>query len=92
MGINGKRGLKTQPLQGSTFRTRTVPDGRLRAHRRPATACGHQRKCPETVPPEGRSASAGRPLAPTFGTAGNTATKDTELEVIGDPDRPQSED
>ena len=43
-----------------------------------------------TVPPEGRSdcPKASR-YAPTSGTAGNVATKDAPLEVIGDPQRPQ---
>lgn len=97
LGIHGIQvGWKTTLPPGVTFRTRTVPDGPLVTRPtddryRLVGTNGKWRLL--TVPPEGRSGCpAAGPSAPTTGTAGNTATKDTELEVIGDPDRPQSED
>jgi hypothetical protein len=95
LGIHGIQvGWKMTPPPGVTFRTRTVPDGPLVTrptddrYRLVATN-GKWRLL--TVPPRGRSEcpKAGQ-FAPTFGTPGNTATKDAPLEVIGDPDRPQS--
>jgi len=97
LGIHGIQvGWKTTLPPGVTFRTRTVPDGPLVTRPtddryRLVGTNGKWRLL--TVPPNGRSeCPAAGPSAPTTGTAGNTATKDTELEVIGDPDRPQSED
>ena len=95
LGIHGIQvGWKVTPPPGATFRTRTVPDGPLVTRPtddryRLVGTNGKWRLL--TVPPRGRSdcPKAG-PFAPTFGTPGNTATKDTELEVIGDPGRPQS--
>jgi hypothetical protein len=43
------------------------------------------------VPPKGRSeCPKASPWSPTEGTAGNVATKDAPLEVIGNPEKPQS--
>ena len=94
LGIHGIQvGWKVTPPPGVTFRTRTVPDGPLVTrptddrYRLVATN-GKWRLL--TVPPEGKSdCPKASPFAPTVGTAGNTATKDAPLEVIGDPSRPQ---
>jgi hypothetical protein len=95
LGIHGIQvGWKVTPPPGVTFRTRTVPDGPLVTkptddrYRLVATN-GKWRLL--TVPPEGRSdcPRASR-FAPTSGRAGNVATKDAPLEVIGDPKRPQA--
>jgi hypothetical protein len=82
------------PPPGVTFRTRTVPDGPLVTkptddRYRLVGTNGKWRLL--TVPPEGRSdcPKASR-YAPTSGVAGNVATKETDLEVIGDPERPQA--
>jgi hypothetical protein len=94
LGVHGIQvGWKVTPPPGVTFRTRTVPDGPLVTrptddrYRLVATN-GKWRLL--TVPPTGRSdcPRASR-YAPTSGTAGNVATKDTQLEVIGDPQKPQ---
>jgi hypothetical protein len=95
LGIHGIQvGWKVTPPPGVTFRTRTVPDGPLVTRPtddryRLVGTNGKWRLL--TVPPEGRSdcpkASA---YAPTSGVAGNVATKETDLEVIGDPERPQA--
>jgi hypothetical protein len=76
------------------FRTRTVPDGPLVTKPtddrfRLVDTKGKWRLL--SVPPDGRSdcPRASR-FAPTSGTAGNVATKDAPLEVIGDPKRPQA--
>jgi hypothetical protein len=95
LGIHGIQvGWKVTPPPGVTFRTRTVPDGPLVTkptddrYRLVATN-GKWRLL--SVPPEGRTeCPKASPYAPTSGTAGNEATKDTELEVIGDPQRPQA--
>ena len=95
LGIHGIQvGWKVTPPPGVTFRTRTVPDGPLVTkptddrYRLVATN-GKWRVL--TVPPDGRNTcpKADR-YAPTAGTAGNVATKDAPLEVIGDPQKPQS--
>jgi hypothetical protein len=94
LGIHGIQvGWKVTPPPGVTFRTRTVPDGPLVTKPtddrfRLVGTNGKWRLL--TVPPEGRSdcPRASR-FAPTSGTAGNVATKDAPLEVIGDPGRPQ---
>jgi hypothetical protein len=95
LGIHGIQvGWKTTPPPGATFRTRTVPDGPLVTRPtddryRLVGTNGKWRLL--TVPPRGRSdCPKASPFAPTFGTPGNTATKDAPLEVIGDPDRPQA--
>jgi hypothetical protein len=94
LGIHGIQvGWKVTPPPGVTFRTRTVPDGPLVTkptddrYRLVATN-GKWRLL--TVPPVGKTAcpKASR-YAPTSGTAGNVATKDAPLEVIGDPQKPQ---
>lgn len=94
LGIHGIQvGWKVTPPPGVVFRTRTVPDGPLVTkptddrYRLVATN-GKWRLL--TVPPVGRTdcPRASR-YAPTSGTAGNVATKDAPLEVIGDPQRPQ---
>jgi hypothetical protein len=97
LGIHGIQvGWKTTQPPGATFRTRTVPDGPLVTRPtddryRLVGTNGKWRLL--TVPPNGKSdCPAAGPSAPTTGTAGNTATKDSELEVIGDPDRPQSKE
>jgi hypothetical protein len=94
LGIHGIQvGWKVTPPPGVTFRTRTVPDGPLVTKPtddrfRLVATNGKWRLL--TVPPEGRSdcPKASR-YAPTSGVAGNEATKDAALEVIGDPQRPQ---
>jgi hypothetical protein len=94
LGIHGiKVGWKVTPPPGVTFRTRTVPDGPLVTRPtddryRLVGTNGKWRLL--TVPPEGRTdcPRASRD-APTSGRAGNVATKDAPLEVIGDPQRPQ---
>jgi hypothetical protein len=94
MGIHGIQvGWKVTPPPGVTFRTRTVPDGPLVTKPtddrfRLVGTNGKWRLL--TVPPDGRSdcPKASR-YAPTSGVAGNVATKDASLEVIGDPGRPQ---
>jgi hypothetical protein len=95
LGIHGIQvGWKVTPPPGVTFRTRTVPDGPLVTRPtddryRLVGTNGKWRLL--TVPPKGDSeCPKASPFAPTVGTAGNTATKDAPLEVIGDPDRPQS--
>ena len=93
LGIHGIQvGWKVTPPPGVVFRTRTVPDGPLVTkptddrYRLVATN-GKWRLL--TVPPEGRSdCPKASPYAPTSGTAGNVATKDAPLEVIGDPQKP----
>ena len=97
LGIHGIQvGWKVTPPPGATFRTRTVPDGPLVTRptddRYRLVGTGGKWRL-LTVPPEGRSdcPRASR-NAPTVGTAGNTATKDAPLEVIGDPERPQDTD
>jgi hypothetical protein len=94
LGIHGIQvGWKITPPPGVVFRTRTVPDGPLVTkptddrYRLVATN-GKWRLL--TVPPVGRTdcPRASR-YAPTSGAAGNVATKDAPLEVIGDPQRPQ---
>ena len=95
LGIHGIQvGWKVTPPPGVTFRTRTVPDGPLVTkptddrYRLVATN-GKWRLL--TVPPVGKTACPkASPYAPTSGTAGNVATKDAPLEVIGDPQKPQS--
>jgi hypothetical protein len=94
LGIHGIQvGWKVTPPPGVTFRTRTVPDGPLVTRPtddryRLVGTNGKWRLL--TVPPKGRSdCPKASPFAPTAGTAGNTATKDAPLEVIGDPQRPQ---
>ncbi|MEA2363649.1 MAG: hypothetical protein QOD71_2794 [Thermoleophilaceae bacterium] len=97
LGIHGIQvGWKTTPPPGLVFRTRTVPDGPLVTkptddrYRLVATN-GKWRLL--TVPPVGRTdCPKASPYAPTSGTAGNVATKDAPLEVIGDPQRPQGGD
>jgi hypothetical protein len=95
LGIHGIQvGWKVTPPPGVTFRTRTVPDGPLVTkptddRYRLVGTNGKWRLL--TVPPEGRTdCPKASPYAPTSGSASNVATKDTELEVIGDPDRPQA--
>jgi hypothetical protein len=96
LGIHGIQvGWKVTPPPGATFRTRTVPDGPLVTKPtddrfRLVGTNGKWRLL--TVPPEGPSdcPKASR-FAPTSGVAGNEATKDAPLEVIGDPGRPQEE-
>jgi hypothetical protein len=95
LGIHGIQvGWKVTPPPGVTFRTRTVPDGPLVTRPtddrfRLVGTNGKWRLL--TVPPEERGdcPRASR-FAPTSGRAGNVATKDAPLEVIGDPDRPQA--
>jgi hypothetical protein len=95
MGIHGIQvGWKVTPPPGATFRTRTVPDGPLVTKPtddrfRLVATNGKWRLL--TVPPEVSSECprASR-WSPTEGTAGNEATKDTDLEVIGEGDRPQA--
>jgi hypothetical protein len=97
LGIHGIQvGWKVTPPPGATFRTRTVPDGPLVTkptddRYRLVGTNGKWRLL--TVPPDGPSdcPRAGR-FAPTGGAAGNSATKDAPLEVIGDPERPQAGD
>lgn len=96
LGVHGIQvGWKTTPPPGVTFRTRTVPDGPLVTkptddRYRLVGTNGKWRVL--TVPPDGSSEcpKASRD-APTSGTAGNVATKDAPLEVIGDPQRPQGD-
>src|SRR5918997_3551687 len=96
LGIHGIQvGWKVTPPPGVVFRTRTVPDGPLVSkptddrYRLVATN-GKWRLL--TVPPEGRTdCPKASPDAPSEGTAGNVATKDAPLEVIGDPQRPQGD-
>jgi len=95
LGIHGIQvGWKVTPPPGVTFRTRTVPDGPLVTRPtddryRLVGTNGKWRVL--TVPPEGRSdCPKASPFAPTSGRAGNVATKDAPLEVIGDPKRPQA--
>jgi len=95
LGIHGIQvGWKVTPPPGATFRTRTVPDGPLVTKPtddrfRLVGTNGKWRLL--TVPPEGRGdCPRAGPFAPTAGTAGNTASKDAPLEVIGDPRRPQA--
>jgi hypothetical protein len=95
LGLHGIQvGWKVTPPPGVVFRTRTVPDGPLVTkptddrYRLVATN-GKWRLL--TVPPVGRSdCPKASPWSPTSGTAGNVATKDAPLEVIGDPQKPQS--
>src|SRR3954469_25481458 len=95
LGLHGIQvGWKVTPPPGALFRTRTVPDGPLVTkptddrYRLVATN-GKWRLL--TVPPKGRSeCPKASPSSPTSGTAGNVATKDAPLEVIGDPQKPQS--
>jgi hypothetical protein len=95
LGIHGIQvGWKITPPPGVTFRTRTVPDGPLVTkptddRYRLVDTKGKWRML--TVPPDapGDCPKASR-FAPTSGTAGNVATKDAPLEVIGDPKRPQA--
>jgi hypothetical protein len=95
LGIHGIQvGWKITPPPGVTFRTRTVPDGPLVTkptddrYRLVATN-GKWRLL--TVPPVGKTdCPKASPYAPTEGTAGNVATKDAPLEVIGDSEKPQS--
>jgi hypothetical protein len=95
LGLHGIQvGWKVTPPPGALFRTRTVPDGPLVTkptddrYRLVATN-GKWRLL--TVPPKGRSdCPKASPWSPTSGTAGNVATKDAPLEVIGDPQKPQS--
>jgi hypothetical protein len=95
LGVHGIQvGWKVTPPPGVTFRTRTVPDGPLVTKPtddrfRLVGTKGKWRML--TVPPEGRTECprASR-FAPTSGRAGNVATKDAPLEVIGDPSRPQA--
>jgi hypothetical protein len=94
LGIHGIQvGWKVTPPPGATFRTRTVPDGPLVTKPtddrfRLVGTNGKWRLL--TVPPEGESdcPKASR-FAPTSGSAFNEPSKDTELEVIGDPGQPQ---
>jgi hypothetical protein len=94
LGIHGIQvGWKVTPPPGVLFRTRTVPDGPLVTkptddrYRLVATN-GKWRLL--SVPPVGRTdCPKSSRYAPTEGTAGNVATKDAPLEVIGDPQRPQ---
>ncbi|MEA2331739.1 MAG: hypothetical protein QOH58_1877 [Thermoleophilaceae bacterium] len=95
LGIHGIQvGWKVTPPPGVTFRTRTVPDGPLVTkptddRYRLVGTNGKWRML--SVPPDGRSdCPKASPDAPTSGTAGNVATKDAPLEVIGDPDQPQA--
>ncbi|MGH2764263.1 MAG: hypothetical protein ACRDLD_17060, partial [Thermoleophilaceae bacterium] len=95
LGIHGIQvGWKVTPPPGVTFRTRTVPDGPLVTKPtddrfRLVGTNGKWRLL--TVPPEGRTdCPRASPYSPTSGRAGNVATKDAPLEVIGDPDRPQA--
>ena len=97
LGIHGIQvGWKITPPPGATFRTRTVPDGPLvtkPTDDRYRLVATHGKWRLLTVPPAGRSdCPKASPFAPTGGAAGNTATKDAPLEVIGDPQRPQSGD
>jgi hypothetical protein len=95
LGIHGIQvGWKVTPPPGVLFRTRTVPDGPLVTKPtddrfRLVDTKGKWRLL--SVPPDGRSdcPRASR-FAPTSGTAGNVATKDAPLEVIGDSKRPQA--
>jgi hypothetical protein len=95
LGLHGIQvGWKVTPPPGVVFRTRTVPDGPLVTkptddrYRLVATN-GKWRLL--TVPPVGRTdCPKASPWSPTSGTAGNVATKDAPLEVIGDPQKPQS--
>jgi hypothetical protein len=96
LGIHGIQvGWKVTPPPGATFRTRTVPDGPLVTKPtddrfRLVGTNGKWRLL--TVPPDGPSdcPRASR-FAPTSGSAFNEPSKDTELEVIGEPGRPQEE-
>ena len=95
LGIHGIQvGWKVTPPPGVDV---PHPHGARRAardqaDRRPLPAGGHQRQ----VAPAHRAARGAHDcpkasaFAPTGGTAGNTATKDAPLEVIGDPERPQA--
>ena len=92
LGLHGIQvGWKVTPPPGVVFRTRTVPDGPLVTkptddrYRLVATN-GKWRLL--TVPPVGDGAEAS-PVA-DLADAGNVATKDAPLEVIGDPQKPQS--
>ena len=96
LGIHGIQvGWKVTPPPGVVFRTRTVPDGPLVTKPtddrfRLVGTNGKWRLL--TVPPEGESdcPKASR-FAPTSGSAFNVPSKDTDLEVIGEPDGPQGE-
>jgi hypothetical protein len=96
LGIHGIQvGWKVTPPPGATFRTRTVPDGPLVTKPtddrfRLVGTNGKWRLL--TVPPEHPSECprASR-FAPTSGSAFNEPSKDTELEVIGEPDRPHED-
>jgi hypothetical protein len=86
-------GWKVTPPPGATFRTRTVPDGPLVTKPtddrfRLVGTNGKWRLL--TVPPDGPTdcPRASR-FAPTAAGPFNVPSKDTELEVIGDPGRPQ---
>jgi hypothetical protein len=94
LGIHGIQvGWKVTPPPGATFRTRTVPDGPLVTKPtddrfRLVGTNGKWRLL--TVPPDGETdcPKASR-FAPTEGSAFNEPSKETEIEVIGDPGRPQ---
>ena len=95
LGIHGIQvGWKVTPPPGVTFRTRTVPDGPLvtkPTDDRYRLVATHGKWRLLTVPPDGQAPTVPR-RAPTrrpSGTAGNVATKDAPLEVIGDPQKPQ---
>jgi hypothetical protein len=95
LGIHGIQvGWKVTPPPGALFRTRTVPDGPLvtkPTDDRYRLVAAHGKWRLLTVPPVGRSdCPKASPWSPTSGTAGNVATKDAPLEVIGDPQKPQS--
>jgi hypothetical protein len=94
LGIHGIQvGWKVTPPPGVTFRTRTVPDGPLvtkPTDDRYRLVATHGKWRLLTVPPVGKTeCPRASPFAPTSGTAGNVATKDAPLEVIGDPQKPQ---
>jgi hypothetical protein len=94
LGIHGIQvGWKVTPPPGVTFRTRTVPDGPLvtkPTDDRYRLVATHGKWRLLTVPPVGKTdCPKASPYAPTEGTAGNVATKDAPLEVIGDDEKPQ---
>jgi hypothetical protein len=92
LGIHGIQvGWKVTPPPGVTFRTRTVPNGPLVTKPtddrfRLVGTNGKWRLL--TVPPEGASdCPKASPYAPTWGVAGNEATKDAPQEVIDEKRR-----
>ena len=93
LGIHGIQvGWKVTPPPGVVFRTRTVPDGPLVT--KPTDDRYRLVRPARQVAPADRAARGpqrlpeGEPGRAHLRTAGNVATKDAPLEVIGDPQKP----